>query len=46
VELPLYLGLGFVSGLVAILFKFLLAKSDEFFKGNIPGLSFMARIPR
>lgn len=46
VELPLYLGLGIVSGLVAIFFKFCLEKSDSFFKGQIEGLEFMADVPR
>lgn len=46
VELPLYLGLGVVSGLIAAAFKAALAWSNDVFSGNIPGLEAVGRIPR
>ena len=46
VELPLYLGLGITSGLVAIMFKYFIEQSDLFFKGKLKYFEFMERFPR
>jgi len=48
VELPGYLGLGVLSGLVALSFRYLCSKFEEFFAGKtkVPALNFMGRVPR
>ncbi|KAG5186717.1 chloride channel, partial [Tribonema minus] len=45
VELPLYLGLGFCSGIVAIMFKWFLEKSKDVFDGTQLGFAFMRDVP-
>ena len=45
VELPLYLGLGIVSAFVALSFKYMIRKSNEFMNGNIRGLESIGDIP-
>ena len=44
-ELPVYLTLGILSGVVAATFRKLLEQSPRFYEGRIPGLEWMARIP-
>ena len=46
VELPLYLGLGAVSGLIAAMFKVSLGWSNDLFAGKVTGLEAVGGIPR
>ncbi|CAN0321959.1 unnamed protein product, partial [Discosporangium mesarthrocarpum] len=46
VELPLYLGLGVVAGLVAIMFKLFLQKSGEVWGGSMRGFQWMSKVPQ
>ncbi|CAM9413238.1 unnamed protein product [Scytosiphon promiscuus] len=46
IELPLYLGLGVVAGLVAVMFKYFSRKSSDVFKGNFPGFGWMKGVPQ
>ncbi|CAM9972300.1 unnamed protein product, partial [Sphacelaria rigidula] len=46
IELPLYLGLGIVAGLVAVMFKFFSRKSADLFAGNFTGFKWMKRVPK
>lgn len=45
VELPLYLGLGFVAGVVAWVFKSLMTYSKNAFQGKIPQLEWLGKLP-
>ncbi|MEP0915699.1 chloride channel protein [Leptolyngbya sp. DQ-M1] len=45
-ELPLYLGLGLFACVVSIAYTNLLKCSSDFFKGKLPGSSWMAKVPR
>eukprot|EP00611_Tribonema_gayanum_P011721 TRINITY_DN2207_c0_g1_i2.p1 TRINITY_DN2207_c0_g1~~TRINITY_DN2207_c0_g1_i2.p1 ORF type:complete len:845 (+),score=244.22 TRINITY_DN2207_c0_g1_i2:159-2537(+) len=44
-ELPLYLGLGFCSGLVACMFKYFMSRSKDVFQGKQAGFKFMSNVP-
>ncbi|CAM9963472.1 unnamed protein product, partial [Laminaria digitata] len=46
IELPLYLGLGVVAGLVAVMFKYFSRKSADVFEGNFPGFRWMKKVPQ
>ncbi|TFJ83624.1 hypothetical protein NSK_004728 [Nannochloropsis salina CCMP1776] len=48
VELPGYLGLGVLSGLVALSFRYLCGEAEHFFTGTTrwPAWNFMGRVPR
>ncbi|MBD1825227.1 chloride channel protein [Cyanobacteria bacterium FACHB-DQ100] len=45
-ELPLYLGLGLFACVVSIAYTNLLKCSSDFFKGKLPGSSWIAKVPR
>jgi H+/Cl- antiporter ClcA len=45
IELPLYLGLGFVSGLVACMFKYFMSRSRDIFQGKVRGFEWMGTLP-
>ncbi|XHX80741.1 MAG: chloride channel protein [Stenomitos frigidus ULC029] len=44
-ELPLYLGLGLFASLVSIAYTRSIQRAQQFFEGQIPGLSWMGTIP-
>jgi H+/Cl- antiporter ClcA/CBS domain-containing protein len=45
-ELPLYVGLGLLASLISLLYVRSLSFSRRSFQGQIPGLSWLGRIPR
>ncbi|EKX54454.1 hypothetical protein GUITHDRAFT_160672 [Guillardia theta CCMP2712] len=45
-ELPVYMTLGILTGVVAASFRFLVNQFRKFYAGEVPGLEGMARVPR
>ncbi|MDX2212295.1 MAG: chloride channel protein [Oculatellaceae cyanobacterium bins.114] len=44
-ELPLYIGLGLAASLISVLYKKLMALSQQSFQGQVAGLRWLAKIP-
>jgi H+/Cl- antiporter ClcA/predicted transcriptional regulator len=45
-ELPLYVGLGLLASLISVLYKRLMAFSQQSFQGQVAGLQWLAAIPQ